>query len=81
MCSDLCVVVISNIYLLSYYDDAILYCGIKSCFRCDWHGGGLSLAGHGSRGYPGYELTNSVRVLPHPPIIRVSVGGSLIHPL
>ena len=54
---------------------------LKSCFRCDWHGGGLSSAGHGSRGYPGYELTNSVRVLPHPPIIRVSVGGSLIHPL
>ena len=41
-------------------------------------GGGLSPAGHRSRGY---ELTNSVRVLPQPPIICVSVGGSLIHPL
>ena len=28
-------------------------------------GGGLYSAGHGSREYPGYELTNSVRVLPH----------------
>ena len=38
-------------------------------------GGGLSPAGHKSRGYPGYELTNSVRVLPQPPITYVSVGG------
>ena len=46
-------------------------------------GGGLSPAGHKSRGYPGYELTNSVRVLPQPPVTYVSVvsEGSLIHPL
>ena len=35
----------------------------------------LSLAGHKSRGYPGYELTNSVCVLPQSPITYVSVGG------
>ena len=37
--------------------------------------GGLSQSGHKLRGYPGYELTNSVRVPPQPPITYVSIGG------
>ena len=60
-----------NIYLLWRRD--IYNAELKAAF--DMTGGGLSPAGHKSKVYPGYELTNSVRVLPQPSIIYVSVGG------
>ena len=40
-------------------------------------GGGLYSAGRGSREYPGHELTNSVRVLPHLLLSVFLSGGAL----